>query len=82
MRGLGAEYAGEVALAGAYCDALGEHDLLPPAAERLELEKAFVVDQSDHEADFVHVAGDQHTRCIVVYFFAAPDATMEPRLSY
>ena len=66
VRRLGAEYAGEVALAGADSDALGKHDLFPPATERLELEKAFVGDERNHEADFVKVTGDQHTRSIVV----------------
>ena len=60
MRRLGAEYAGEVALAGAYRHALGEHHLLPPAAERLELEKALIIDARHHEAHFVHVPSDQH----------------------
>src|SRR5687768_7538745 len=57
---LGAEYAYEVALMRADGDALGKHYLLPPSAEGLELQEAFVGDHRHHEADLVHVPRQQY----------------------
>src|SRR3954454_8437334 len=50
---------------------LRQHDLLPPAAERLEAQEAIVLDHGHHETDLVHVARDQHARC-AVFVYAAP----------
>ena len=39
---------------------LAQQDLVEPAAQRDELEEAFLGDQLDHEADLIHVPGEHH----------------------
>src|SRR4051794_39522706 len=60
VRRLRAEHAYDIALMRAYGDPLGEHDLLPPAAHSLEPQVAVIIYHRDHEANFVHVPGDQY----------------------
>lgn len=47
------------AVSGEDFDTLAEHYLSPPAADGDELDEAVEGDVLDHEADFVHVAGDE-----------------------
>jgi hypothetical protein len=56
---LGADDAGDIALAGLDEHPLAEQYLIPPAAELQELDKAFVGDVGDDEPDLIHVA-DEH----------------------
>src|SRR5215216_5318949 len=75
MRRLGAEHSNEVALVCAHCDALGQHDLFPPAAQSLELQVALVSNHCYQEAHLVHVPGKQHARgAVLVYSLPALDS--------
>ena len=50
---------------------MSQQDLIPPAAQRLELDESFLRDQCDHEADLVHVPGHHHARALgVAHVFA------------
>jgi len=89
-----ADDAGDVALGGHDGDALAKHDLLPPAAQGGEFEVAFLGDVLDHEADFVHVAGehdagrfggalffeDDAAEAVVGYFAFAGEAPLKKGL--
>jgi hypothetical protein len=51
-----------LAAAGEDFDALGEQVVFPPAADGHKLEESIRCDVLDEEADFIHVAGEQHAR--------------------
>lgn len=46
-------------------DALAEYDLIPPSSDRDELDEAVWSDVLNHEADLIHVAGDEDARTFI-----------------
>ena len=59
---LAADDAGHEAVPAAHLDPLADEDLRVPAADRLEVEEALLVDVGDDQADLVDVADDGEQR--------------------
>jgi hypothetical protein len=56
-------------------DTLCNQDTGIEATERLQADKAFVIDMADDETDFIHVRGYQDFRSLTTALFVSDDVT-------